>query len=60
MRKIARWYDVDVDYQGEVSNKVLGGTVSRTQDINELLSYLELTGIAHFKINERRIIVKGN
>ena len=60
MRKIARWYDVDVDYQGEVSNKFLGGTVSRTQDINELLSYLELTGIAHFKISERRIIVKGN
>jgi transmembrane sensor len=60
MRKIARWYDVDVDYQGEVSNKFLGGTVSRTQDIKELLSYMELTGIAHFKINERRIIVKGN
>ncbi len=60
MRKIARWYDVDVEFRGEVSNKFLGGTVSRTEDIGEMLSYLQLTGIANFKIIERRIIVKGN
>lgn len=60
MRKIARWYNVDVEFQGGLSNRVLGGSVSRTQSIDELLSYMELTGIAHFKINERRIIVKGN
>lgn len=60
MRKIARWYDVDVTFQGDISNSVLGGSVSRTQNINEILSYLELTGIAHFKIEARTIVVKGN
>ena len=60
LRKIARWYNVDVEYQGKETNKLLGGTVSRTQTIEEILSYLELTGIAHFTIKERRIIVKEN
>lgn len=60
MRKIARWYDVDVEYQGKMSHKVLGGSVSRTQNIDEILAYLELTGIARFELKGRRIIVKGN
>lgn len=60
MRRIARWYDVDIEFQGEVSNKYLGGSVSRAENIDEMLSYLQLTGIANFNIKERRIIVKGN
>jgi len=57
MNKIARWYNVDVEYSGNVNNKVLGGTVSRSENIQELLNYLELTGIAKFKIEGRRIKV---
>ncbi|SDE58371.1 FecR family protein [Mucilaginibacter pineti] len=57
MNKIARWYNVDVEYSGNVNNKVLGGTVSRAENINELLNYVELTGIAKFKIEGRRIKV---
>lgn len=60
MRKIARWYDIDVVYQGTQSSRTLGGTVSRTKNIDEILSYLALTGVAHFKVKERRIIVEGN
>jgi transmembrane sensor len=57
MNKIARWYNVDVAYAGKVNLKILGGTVSRTADITELLDYLEITGIATFKIEGRRITV---
>jgi ferric-dicitrate binding protein FerR (iron transport regulator) len=60
MRKIARWYDVDVVYEGKISDKLLGGSVMRTQNIDELLSYLETIGIARFKIEGRRIMVKAN
>lgn len=60
MRKIARWYDVDVRFQGDIGNSVLGGSVSRTKNIGDILSYLELTGIAHFSIEARTIVVKGN
>jgi transmembrane sensor len=57
MRKVARWYDVDVEYQGDVSNKTFGGTVSRFADISDLLKTLELTGTIHFKVEGRRVIV---
>ncbi|OOQ58777.1 FecR family protein [Mucilaginibacter pedocola] len=58
MRKIARWYDVDVVYQGKMNDKLLGGSVLRTQSINEILGYLETIGIAKFKVEGRRIMVK--
>lgn len=60
MAKISRWYDVDVEYRGEINNKMLGGTASRTDEIRNLISYLELTGIAHFQMEGRRIIVTGH
>lgn len=55
MRKIARWYDVDVDYEGKTTSATFVGTVPRSQNITEVLKYLELTGLVHFKITERRI-----
>jgi len=57
MRKIERWYDVEVKYQGDMKGKVLGGSISRSENIQELLDNLELTGIVKFKIEGRTIIV---
>lgn len=57
MREISRWYNVDVEYKGEVPYKTIWGSVSKFKDVAETLRMLELTGCAHFKINERRIIV---
>ena len=57
MRKVARWYDVDVVYQGNVKNKDFGGSVSRSGNISELLQNLELTGTIHFKVEGRRVTV---
>jgi transmembrane sensor len=57
MRQVARWYDVDIIYQGNLKDKVYGGRVSKANNINELLKNLELTGTVHFKIEGRRITV---
>jgi len=57
MRKIARWYDIEVDYQGKTSSATFVGTIPRSKNIGEVLKYLELTGLVHFKVNERRITV---
>ncbi|WP_316815403.1 FecR family protein [Pedobacter nyackensis] len=57
MRQIARWYDVDIEYRTDVSNKELMGSVSRFKDIREVLRKLEYTSVIHFKIEGRRIIV---
>jgi transmembrane sensor len=57
MKKMARWYDVDVSYKGAVTDQNFGGTVSRFSNITELLNMLELTGTIHFKIEGRMITV---
>lgn len=57
MSQIGKWYDVDIVYQGDMRNKTFGGIYSRSKDIEELLKGLELTGLVHFKIEGRRIIV---
>ncbi|WP_316793919.1 FecR family protein [Pedobacter frigoris] len=57
MRRISRWYDVDVIYEGKIPNDRFGGTVSRFSNVSKVLSKLELTNKVHFRIEERRIIV---
>lgn len=57
MKQVARWYDVDIAYKGSVSNIKLGGTVSRYENISNLLNTMELTGSIHFKLQGRRVIV---
>ncbi len=57
MRKISRWYNVDVVFKGLVSKDKFGGTVSRFANVSQVLRKLEYTGKVHFIIEERRIIV---
>ncbi|MFB9863509.1 FecR family protein [Rufibacter immobilis] len=57
MRKIARWYDVEVVYEGELGHKSFTGTVSRFEDITDVLNMLELTETVHFKQKGRRLTV---
>jgi ferric-dicitrate binding protein FerR (iron transport regulator) len=57
MRKIARWYDVDIEYRGDVSDKALWGTISRFENIPEVLDMLEMTGTMHFRMEGRKVIV---
>ncbi|MDB5010479.1 MAG: FecR protein [Mucilaginibacter sp.] len=57
MREISRWYDVDIEYSGDVSHKTIWGSVSKFKNVAEALKMLELTGCVHFKIEGRRIIV---
>ncbi|PRD51346.1 FecR family protein [Sphingobacterium gobiense] len=59
MRKIARWYDVEVEYKGNMKGKLFSGTVSRFGQVYEVLDMLELTGTVTFKIEGRRILVMG-
>lgn len=57
MAKAARWYDVEVEYRGNMADKNFWGKVSRYDNISELLKNMELTGTIHFKIEGRRVIV---
>lgn len=57
MRKISRWYNVEVEYQNNITTETFVGTVSKYEDIKRVLASLELTGLVHFKIQERKVIV---
>jgi len=56
MRKVARWYDVDIKY--ETSNtQHFNATISRKEPILKLLHILEETGQIHFKTENKTIYV---
>jgi len=57
MRMIARWYDVEVDYEFDPVGLHIGGEVSRSRSVTEVLKMLEVTGYVKFKITGRRITV---
>ncbi|KIO78291.1 hypothetical protein TH53_04565 [Pedobacter lusitanus] len=57
MLKISRWYNVDVHYQGRISDEEYRGTISRFKNISEVLDLLESTKTVHFKVEGRRITV---
>lgn len=50
MRKLARWYNVEIEFQDPFINETFAGTASRQKNISEVLEVLETTGTVHFKI----------
>lgn len=56
MRQLARWYDVDVKYEGQVGVH-FGGSISRQVNVSKVLDKLALTGDVKFRIEGRTIIV---
>jgi transmembrane sensor len=57
MKKISRWYNVEIVYEGDVSNKYLGGSVSRFKNVSEVLEKLSATKAVQFRIENNKVIV---
>jgi transmembrane sensor len=57
MKIAGRWYDIEVEYRGNVQSKKFGGTTSRFSNITELLDYMKITGGVNYKIEGRRVIL---
>ena len=58
MRKIARWYDVEIVFDKTAPGDLtLGGLVSRDKSLVAVLKVIELTGKVHFKVEGRRVTV---
>lgn len=59
MLVIARWYDVEVIYQtnDHRKNELLGGVLSKSPDMKDILKSLELTANVHFKVDGKRVTV---
>ncbi|WP_443936714.1 FecR family protein [Pedobacter sp. MW01-1-1] len=58
LRKIARWYDVQIEYANpEAKEVVYYGTISRFDNISKVLHKFEETGQVRFDIKGNKIIV---
>lgn len=58
MRQVARWYDVDIRYEGDVLQRHFSGGVSRAANVSALLQVLELTKSVRFRVEGKQIIVQ--
>lgn len=58
LRKIARWYDVKVEFADQSAKDVMYyGTVSRFDKISQVLRKFEQTGEVKFDIKDKKLIV---
>ncbi|WP_223151540.1 FecR family protein [Chitinophaga varians] len=56
MRQVARWYDMEVAYEGTPTAREFVGTISRQEKLSKVLRLLELSHV-HFRVEGRKIIV---
>jgi ferric-dicitrate binding protein FerR (iron transport regulator) len=56
MRQLARWYDLDVVYEGNVPKGQFIGTVPRNLNLSQVLEILASSDV-HFKIAGKKLIV---
>lgn len=57
MKKVSRWYDVDVAFKGNMQNVNVIGNYSRGKSLSNLLKYIELMDKVHFVVEGRRVTV---
>ncbi|TCC99467.1 FecR family protein [Pedobacter hiemivivus] len=58
MRKVARWYDVEVVYQGtEEETQTFSGTVSKSSNVSKVLKTFNDSSDLKFKIEGRKIFI---
>ena len=58
MRQLARWYDVEIQYSGNIVAQFYTGSIRRQVNISQVLFMLEQAGGVQIKIEGKKIIVK--
>lgn len=59
MRQFARWYNVDVEYEGQLPTTKITGKAYRNVNASEALTILSDLGI-HYRIEDKKIIIIPN
>ena len=50
MRQLARWYNVEVEYQGKITEIHFSGIINRSNNISQVLKMLQSTGGIGFRV----------
>lgn len=56
MRQIARWYNVEIIYEGSIPPGRISGDIPRNMNLSKVLKVMELMGL-HFTIEGNKLIV---
>ena len=56
MRQIARWYDVEIVFQGKIPTEKFEGEIPRNSNMSEVFKILELSNV-HFKVDDKKVTV---
>lgn len=60
MRKISRWYNVEVAFQTEdLKEELFWGSTSRFDNVSDVLHMLETTGSARFDVKNKKLLVRS-
>ena len=57
MRKISRWYNVEINYDGKLPTEGFNARINKGRSIRDVLEILRKTNAVNFKIEGRKIIV---
>lgn len=58
MEEVARWYDVEVEYRTTERGSRFTGTISKFEQLDKLLQFIEMTGSVQFSTEGRKIVVQ--
>lgn len=50
MRQLARWYNIEVEYKGKITDNHFSGIISRNNNVSQVLKMLQSTGVVAFNI----------
>lgn len=59
MEQLARWYDIQVIYQGPITKKTFGGSISRSVSLAEALELIKRGAGVEFAIDKKTVTVKN-
>jgi ferric-dicitrate binding protein FerR (iron transport regulator) len=57
LKQIARWYDLEIEYQGDIPSKIINGEIYRNMDGAEVLAILKSLGV-NYKLQGSKLIIK--
>jgi len=57
LKQLARWYDLEISYDGTQPNIQLTASVSKRSSLSAVLKVLEISGV-HFRLEGKKLIVK--
>ncbi len=57
MNEVARWYDVELKYDGNIPDKELEGGFTREKDLQKVLEILEAAAGAQFELKGKTLII---